>query len=112
MKYETRKQRAKLYRIAAVIISNTTHSELVSEIEKELGENFSIEFVNSKFCCDVLAGLAQFDNHADVKVNMFPEFFLFCPVGKEQEGYTGWWDDNDRQTRATAFLLCAEMCEN
>jgi hypothetical protein len=113
MKYKTKKNRANLYRIAAEIVDNTTNDKLIYEILISLGEtDLNIDFLDSKFCCDIIAGLTGYKYHSDVEVKMFPEFFLFCPVGKQQEGFTGWWDDNDRQTRATAFLLAAEMCEN
>lgn len=105
MKYKTRKDRAELYLMAAQILDEGTTGPLVAKSEGE-----AYQFLSSPYCCDILAGLSGLYSYGSVTEELFPEFFMFEP--DKIEGYTGWWDDSDNETRVIAFLLASEIARH
>lgn len=111
MKYRTKKQRAELYRIAAEIISLKNHSDIFECTASIKEPDLDINFLESPFCCDVIAGLARLDKHEYTNEEIFPEFFMFKPTKFESVGLS-WWEDYNREIRSIALLLAAELCNN
>ena len=102
MKYQTKKDREKLYRLAA---------EIVWLNSKKIENPYTGEdFLGSTYSCDILAGLSKLKhyNYVDGK---FPEFFMFEPSKEEKNYKEGWWQDDEGDPRAIALLFAAEMCK-
>ena len=105
MKYKTTKDRAELYLMAAQILDAGDTGPLVAKSEEE-----AYQFLSSTYCCDILAGLSGLFHHNKVTRELFPEFFMFEP--DKIDGYTGWWEDRDIETRVIAFLLASEIARH
>ena len=102
MKYQTKKDREKVYRLAA---------EIVWLNSKQIKNPYTGEdFLGSTYSCDILAGLTKLKHYIDVD-GKFPEFFMFEATKEEREYRAGWWEDYEGDPRAIALLFAAEMCK-
>lgn len=105
MKIKTKRQRAELYLVAAQIIDGQDFELFLKKTDK------NVDFLTSPFCCDILCGLSDLGNYNCVTKETFPEFYMFEHQDK-REGFTGWWGDDDKQTRVIALLLASEIARH
>lgn len=104
MKYKTKQQRAELYLFAAQVIHTKDLSSLVPK------SKYDFSFIDSKYCCDVIGGLSNLKHHIQVTEELFPEFFMFKP--QITEGFTGWWQEDDLESRIISLLLASEIARH
>lgn len=113
MKFKTKRERAELYKTAALILELNQLPEWALtdkqlKYYKSMQKTYETEFISSRYCCDILSGLTFLKNFNNIDRYTFPEFFMLKP--DRIEGVSGWWEDYNTDVRVIAFLLAAELC--